>query len=95
MSIAFECLSFIDVLAKATAAVLSTLMGVGGCGWPISSRATLIGQALRAVRKTPPTYASIAELMTFPRVWHKTWIIPFGAAVASGGVPGGSGWAPR
>ena len=54
---------------------LSLKMGVpcGGCGWPSSARATLMGHAFWAARKMPPVSASAAELKTFLRVLQRTW----------------------
>ena len=54
---------------------LSLITGVpwGGCGWPSSARATLMGQAFWAARKMPPVSASAAELTTFLRVLQRTW----------------------
>jgi hypothetical protein len=45
MSMALERFSFIVPLANTSAVVLSTCMGVGGCGWPSSASVLMMGTA--------------------------------------------------
>ena len=45
MSIALLRFCFIDLLRNPMDVSLSTSIGVGGCGWPISARVTLKGSA--------------------------------------------------
>ena len=76
MSIAFVAFCLRRELAKLTAVVLSTWIGVGGCGWPISSRQMRRGMASLAERKAEPISASAAELITFFMILESTWITP-------------------
>ena len=51
------------LLAKPTAVLLSTAMGVGCCGWPISIRAVLISIADYVTKKAAPISASAADVI--------------------------------
>ena len=72
MSIAFVAFCFRREFAKLTAVVLSTWMGVEGCGCPISSKQTRRGIASLADRKVEPISASAAELITFFIIFERT-----------------------
>ena len=47
-----------------TAVELSTTIGVGGCGWPISSRASRTGVAPFTLKNRAPSSASDAAATT-------------------------------
>ena len=51
-----------------TAVLLSQWMGVGGLGWPISSKVSRIIFAFIALRKNAPSSASAAEAATHLRM---------------------------
>ena len=61
MSMALDALYLMVLLAKPTAVVLSTWMGVGGCGCPISSKHTRIGKTSLAHRKPAPISTFAAD----------------------------------
>ena len=86
MLIAFDRQCLIVLFTKPMAVELSTCIGVGGCGCPISSRAIRRGTASFAVKNMAPTSASIAELMTLFIIFASTWITPLGV----GGYAGAS-----
>ena len=77
MSIALDLLYFIVSFTNPTTVALSTCIGVGGCGWPISSRAIRRGTASFAVRYVAATSASIAEDMTLLMIFAKAYTTPF------------------
>ena len=64
MLIALDRLCFMVSFTNPIAVELSTCIGVGGWGCPISSSATRSGTASFVARKVAPISASIAELMT-------------------------------
>ena len=51
------------------AVVLSVWMGVGGCGWPISSAVVCAGIAWREFMYRAPILASSADDMTALMIW--------------------------
>ena len=51
------------------AVVLSVWMGVGGCGWPISSAVVRAGIAWREFMYRAPISASAADDMTALMIW--------------------------
>ena len=69
MPIAFDHFCSMVLFANPTSVVLSTCMGVGGCGCPSSLRVVRIGKASLAFRKVAPILASAAEDMTFLMIW--------------------------
>ena len=64
MLIAFEQQCLMRSFLNPTAVVLPTCNGVGGCLWPISSSAILMGIASHVARNAAATSDSMAELMT-------------------------------
>ena len=88
MLIAFDQRCLIVLFTKPMAVDLSTCIGVGGCGCPISSRAIQRGAAYFAVKNTALTSASIAELMTLFIIFASTWITPLGVGGCFGASPG-------
>ena len=54
------------------AAVLSVATGVGGCWWPISSRAVLMDVAFWQFSNNPPNSDYVADAVTFLIVLHST-----------------------
>ena len=83
MSILLVRFSFKVPSINLLAVVLSTCMGVGGCGWPISSRVRLITVASWPFSKAAAISHSAAEETMLRNILHKLWIGPFnfGAAV--------------
>ena len=61
--------------------LLSVRMVVGGCWWPNSVNAVLIGTAVLAFRKIPMVSASAAEDMTRLTVLHSVLRGPFGVGL--------------
>ena len=53
-------------------AVLSIATGVGGCGWPISSRAVCMNVSFWKFSNNPPNYVSVADAMTFLIMLYST-----------------------
>ena len=80
MSKALDFFMRICEVRIACAVELSVSMGVPvvGCGWPISVRVVMMGQASCAPRKIPPVSASEAEAGTPGRVLTITCRGPFG-----------------
>jgi hypothetical protein len=70
---------------------LSVCIGVGGWGYPISSRMVRIISASLALSKRPANSASVAEDMTFLRMLLTVWIAPLLGGCVFGGVVGSSG----
>ena len=64
MSMAFVLFGVILPFTILSAMALSVCIGVGGCGWPISSRMILINTASRAMMYSPANSASVADDMT-------------------------------
>ena len=64
-----------------TAVVLSTWIGVGGCGWPISVRVRRIILASMVFKKRAPNLASAADAATHLRIAHCVSIAPFNLMV--------------
>eukprot|EP00957_Ditylum_brightwellii_P196060 14937868-Ditylum_brightwellii.AAC.1 len=60
-----------------TAVKLSLIMGVGGCRWPISSKATCMGFAWQAFQKSAPSSASAADDATSFNIVHNECTAPF------------------
>ena len=60
---------------------LSVLIGVGGCGNPISARQVRMGTATCPLWKRAPSSASAADAMTFRSVLHSAWRGPLGVGV--------------
>ena len=63
---------FIVLLRKPIAVSLSTSIGVGGWGWPISVRFTLKGSASLAFYKVAATSVSMADLVIILRILATT-----------------------
>eukprot|EP00957_Ditylum_brightwellii_P043708 3313785-Ditylum_brightwellii.AAC.1 len=61
------------------------MMGVGGCGCPISARAVLSSSPFRAFVYNAPTSASAADAMTLRSSSHTLWTAPLSGVVV---VPG-------
>ena len=68
MSIALEIICFIASLAVTTAVELSTWIGVGGCGWLISSNIVLIGAASWTLTNSEPNSDYVADAITFQSI---------------------------
>ena len=64
MSMALVCLGITRKLIILSAVELSVCMGVGGCGWSISSRIFCISTPFRAFMYKEPSWASDADDMT-------------------------------
>ena len=64
MSIVFFILGVIFPFTILSAMALSVCIGVGGCGWPISSRMILMNTAYRAMMCSPASSASVVDVMT-------------------------------
>ena len=79
-------LFFAVLIAMLFASVLSVATGVGGCWWPISSRAILVDVAFWQFSKISPNYASLAYSMTFLVMLHYTCTGPFFGGIAWIGV---------
>ena len=60
-----------------TAVALSQCMGVGGCGWPRSSSASLIIFASFAFKNIAPNSASATDAATNLRIVQRVRIGPF------------------
>ena len=95
MSMALDWRCFIESLQNPTAVTLSTCIGVGGWGCPISSRAIITGTASFASRNIVPTSDSMAELMTVLIIFARVYTIPFLVGCVCGGYPGVLGFGPR
>ena len=67
-----RCL-LIVLFTMPTAVVLSKWMGVGGCGWPISSNVIWMILASKALRKRAPNLASAVDAATHLRM--EDWVI--------------------
>ena len=74
MSIAFDRLCLIVLLARPHAVLLSTCIGVAGCGWPISSRAVRSAVASFMLENNPAVSASAADE-------HTTLMTPVGVRI--------------
>eukprot|EP00978_Attheya_sp_CCMP212_P021290 scaffold61966_cov50-Attheya_sp.AAC.1 len=96
MALERRCLTVLSLTMPA-AQLLSTWRGVGGWGWPISSR--MIRKTTppsRALKKQAPSLASVAEARTTSRMEQRTWMAPFmgggmevGLGVVCWDTPGG------
>ena len=64
MFIALNLCLFTLPLTIPVAVVLSQCIGIGGCGWPNSSRVSRIIFALMAFRKSAPSSASATLAVT-------------------------------
>ena len=61
-----RCCLWVQIFSdKAMSCGVVCLNGVGGCGWPISSRSRLVGMAWRVLMKRAPILAVAAEDITF------------------------------
>ena len=74
MSIDFDRLCLIMLFENATAAVLSTCMGLGGWWCLSSSSVVWIGNASLVFRKVAPILVSVAEDMTVLMILHRVWM---------------------
>ena len=66
--------------------VLSVSTGVGGCGWPISTREFLMDVYFWKFSNNPPNSASMADAMTFLVILNYTYNGPFSGGIAVIGV---------
>ncbi len=64
------------LLTIPTVVVLSTCIGVGGCGCPSSSRTRCMTLASCALRNSAPSLASAADAATSLRIVQVMWIAP-------------------
>ena len=76
MSKAFDRFCLTSDVRMPWAVELSVLIGVGGCGWPMSSSAWWMGHAFCALWKAAPSSASDAAATTCRRRVLSTWIGP-------------------
>jgi hypothetical protein len=77
ISIYHERWRFTVLFAMPTAVELSQLMGVGGCGWPISSRVSWNIVACLQFKNNAPSSASAADATTNHDIAHKVKNAPF------------------
>ena len=78
MSKVFDLSCLIFEVSMPWAVLLSVLMMVGGCGWPSSSKAVLMGTAVLLLCYIPMDSASAADDMTLRMVLHSVWMGPLG-----------------
>eukprot|EP00957_Ditylum_brightwellii_P180677 13763824-Ditylum_brightwellii.AAC.1 len=64
------------LLAMPTAVELSLIMGVCGCGWPISSKETRMGFTWQAFKRSAPSSASAAADATSFKIVHNECTVP-------------------
>ncbi len=64
-----------------TTVELLQLTGVGGCGWPISSRETQNIVASLQFKNNAPSSASAADATTNPNIAHKVKNAPFRVSI--------------
>ena len=88
MLIAFDLLYFMVLLTNPTVVELSTCIGVGGCGCPISSSAICNRTASFAVRYAAATLDSIAEDITLLIIFASAYTTPFIVGGCFGGWVG-------
>ena len=86
MSMDFDRFCFNVLFAKPTAVVLSTCIGVAGCGWPISCSIWRIGRDSCALVKVAPISTLAAEARTLFRMREMTYIALLCAHAAGFGV---------
>ena len=73
------------------AVLLSVTIGVGGCGWPSSSRVMRSGTASFALWKRPAHSASAALESTSLRILQGILMAPFMGGCSVGGLVGSAG----
>jgi hypothetical protein len=76
ISIALDRCHLIVLLSIPPVVVLSTCMGVGGCGCPSSSRTRHSTLASCVLRNSAPSSASAADAATSLRMVQVIWIAP-------------------
>jgi len=77
MSIALDRCCFVVSLAMPQAVVLSTWMGVGGCGHPMSVNVCRIAVASLQLTKRDPNSASVADDIACFKILQSVCIAPF------------------
>ena len=85
MSIDLERLCLMVLLVMPEAVELSILMGVGGCGCPISARMVLNIITSCPFTNSAPISASAADAMTFFIIAQTACTGPFSGGVVFGG----------
>ena len=95
MSIAFDRFCLIVSFTNPTAVVLSTCMGVGGWGCPISSRVVRIGKTSLDFIKLAHISASAAEEMKVLTRCHRVWMAPLLVGRVGGLLPFLTSWLAR
>ena len=90
MSIAWVLFCLTVLFRIPHAVELSVITGVGGCGWPISSRAKQSSSPLQALMNKAPISASVVDAMTVRKILHTVWMGPLRGAGAVGGLLGSS-----
>jgi hypothetical protein len=83
---AFDRFCFMVPLANPSAVVLSTCIGVGGCGWPSSVRVLMMGTASCPFKYPAPISASAAEPTTTSMILHMVCTGPFKAGRLAGAL---------
>ena len=82
----FDRFCFNVLFENPTAIVLSTCIGVAGCGWTISRSISRIGRASCVLVKVAPISTSAAEARNIFRMRERTYLAPFCAHDAGFGV---------
>ena len=72
MSIALDIFCFAISFKILFADAFSIATGVGGCGWPISTRSVLVDVAFWQFSKNSPNYASVSDVMKLLIILHYT-----------------------
>ena len=73
MSMALDIFCLMILLNIPPPVALSTCMGVGSLGSPISVKVVWMGTTTWSLRKSDPYLSSAVEAMIFRRILHKTW----------------------
>ena len=69
-------LATILLLTRSSAVLLSVWMGIGGCGWPISSILLIMGTAVLAFKNNAPSSASAADDITLRIIVYRLRTAP-------------------
>jgi len=77
------------------AILLSVCSRVAGWECPISSNAMWMGHAVWALRKSVPSSALAALVMTCHMIWHRAWMGPLSAGAGSLAMGVACGWELR
>eukprot|EP00957_Ditylum_brightwellii_P006164 466210-Ditylum_brightwellii.AAC.2 len=95
MSMALDLCCFTMLFTIPVAVVSSVMMGVNGCGCPISSRAVQNSSPFHAFAYITPILASAAKAMMFLISLQTLWTGPFKGTLVSSGFLGLMGLALR